>query len=654
MAITIAQDDYGPLEVSVVSGGTSVYSSSIALIDDGNVWFNSGQNDAYVVPPTLVGVYPFSVVDTTGSIPWTPTPGNLILVYTVLFFQIGTINPPWTVYPSGGTSLCLSVTWSDTTPAMFMTGNPPGYTSYWVGYEFSNAQFENPITGLSVVAATITEGNVMQDDGTIAAGTPPYTTPLTTTYIGDIALFSGQVAVPQELISPPTLSITATVDDTETVQFQNAGFVARAVATTANQQWNPSYQVNPAQFASPTSSNSGYLEGTYVQGSVPYTIGKITPSGTITTYPLAISYGGSQQCVGVAQGLPGVVWQSRDVPRAPLDALSANIGYTDENNNGFTGFVAGTQSAPVSQFMALGPDGNMWYCSTGTVNNITPGGTVTSYAAPVLNSQQIVSADGKLWFGTNINGPAPTVSSIDLNGTITNYAMPTSYIGNTIALGADGNLWVTGLETSPAYIQGFIRVTPTGTITTFFPTPPAGTQYGFNFLAQPSGDSEGIWAAGLMYDASFNLTSALFRCAFTGEITAYPFPNQLLPYSLCAGLDSTLWCHTGPKNFTSTRWITKFTVNVAPPALPPSYNVQSVVLGGATETVTFPNGYSAAVVRMPYVAQGTAVLAGSTQVAFFTAPQTNAVVNLPGGTTVVSVQVPLGAPSLSFYVGSMA
>ncbi len=95
--------------------------------------------------------------------------------------------------------------------------------------------------------------------------------------------------------------------------------------------------------------------------------------------------------------------------------------------------------------IAAGPDGNLWFVETNTdqVGRITPSGAVTEFPIPAQRAPDGIAAgpDGNLWFAL---GGANDIGRITPSGTITLFPTPTTDSGATsIALGADGNLWFT-------------------------------------------------------------------------------------------------------------------------------------------------------------------------------------------------------------------
>ena len=152
-------------------------------------------------------------------------------------------------------------------------------------------------------------------------------------------------------------------------------------------------------------------------------IGRITPTGTITEFPLPTASGGP---VGIAAG----------------------------------------------------PDSNLWFTETGgffplfdsgfpnRIGRITPSGTLAEFLIPPASSRPggiAAGPDGNLWF---TDGNRATIGRITPSGTLTEFLLAPGSFPGGIAAGPDGNLWFT--ESSGNKIG---RITPSGTLTEFLLDP---------------------------------------------------------------------------------------------------------------------------------------------------------------------------------------
>ena len=204
-------------------------------------------------------------------------------------------------------------------------------------------------------------------------------------------------------------------------------------------------------------------------------VGKITTSGSVTEYPLAAS--GSEPYVIVA-GPDGRLW-FYELGTDKIGAITTSGSITE--------FPISSGSG--GNVITVGPDGNLWFPETSLnkIGRLTPGGTLTEF--PTASGSQpygIVSGpDGNLWFtedGTNKIGVMST------GGTVTNeYAIPTSGANpQFITVGADGNLWFAEYGTN---ILG--QITTGGTITEY----PTGTSS--RPVGVGSGPDGNIWYSGI-------------------------------------------------------------------------------------------------------------------------------------------------------------
>src|SRR5271157_4231965 len=96
----------------------------------------------------------------------------------------------------------------------------------------------------------------------------------------------------------------------------------------------------------------------------------------------------------------------------------------------------------------LGPDNNIWFCSsrtdtgggnTGLIGNVTPSGVITTIEVGFACERICTGSDGNLWFTSEPNN---CVASCTNSGGITSYPIPTSSSNPVgICSGPDGNIW---------------------------------------------------------------------------------------------------------------------------------------------------------------------------------------------------------------------
>lgn len=164
-------------------------------------------------------------------------------------------------------------------------------------------------------------------------------------------------------------------------------------------------------------------------------IGRITPQGRITEYPLPTT--------GYA-------------PSYMTTGSDGNLWFTAYNQGGtmdrYIGLV--TPQGTISQYtlplscqpdvLVKGPDGNLWFNEdlNSKIGRITPGGAVTQYPVPTPNGAagwMTLGLDGNFWF-TEVIGNK--IGRITLQGKVTEYPLPTpNSKPEYIVVGPDKDLW---------------------------------------------------------------------------------------------------------------------------------------------------------------------------------------------------------------------
>jgi streptogramin lyase len=242
-------------------------------------------------------------------------------------------------------------------------------------------------------------------------------------------------------------------------------------------------------------------------------IGRITPTGRVTEFPIPTSFSGAGP---ITLGRDGNVYfveaQARQIGRITPTGRIDEFSLAGDNISALGGITAGpdgnvyffassrsyevgriTPSGQIS-FLSLhaggppagaalttGPDGNIWVALSGRIIRLTTAGATTAFALPaptggfVLTSAITAGPDGKLWFtGENVTNGGGTdtafIGRITTNGAITEFKVPTldSSPGG-ITAGPDGNLYFS--ETNAG--SGIGRITTSGTITEL-PIPSGG------------------------------------------------------------------------------------------------------------------------------------------------------------------------------------
>ncbi len=137
--------------------------------------------------------------------------------------------------------------------------------------------------------------------------------------------------------------------------------------------------------------------------------------------------------------------------------------------------------------ITAGPDGNLWFTEGGAsqIGRITTGGQITEFQVPTRGSYPlwiVRGADGNLWFTERDADKIGHISPI--TGNIVEFSVPTpNGKPGGIAAGPDGNLWFT--EMSGDLIG---RITPKGQITEF-----GGLTKGSFPLLITAGPHQALW-----------------------------------------------------------------------------------------------------------------------------------------------------------------
>ena len=243
-------------------------------------------------------------------------------------------------------------------------------------------------------------------------------------------------------------------------------------------------------------------------------IGKITPAGTVTKYPLANEFPSA-----ITPGPDRNLW---------FTGLSGRVGMITTS-----GVVREFQLPGLAaQAITTGPDANLWFTYGGSgrgIAKMTTHGRVTTYpfsgcaAAPGCGPPLGITAgpDGNLWVAEELPGK---IAKISTSGSITEYAVAGE--PGWITRGIDGNLWFT-YSTQPGDGTGGIgKITSTGTVTEY-PMPA-----GFPVAVAPGADGN-LW---------FTQRSArVGKITTSGTVTEYALPHSHAPFGITPGPDGNLW-----------------------------------------------------------------------------------------------------------------
>jgi streptogramin lyase len=207
-------------------------------------------------------------------------------------------------------------------------------------------------------------------------------------------------------------------------------------------------------------------------------IGRMTPTGSSTLFPIPTPASNPE---GIAAGSDGNMWfteyNGNAIGRITSAGIITEFALPPTSNHGLGGIAAGS-------------DGNMWFADTGNnrIGRITPSGQTSFFVIPTPYSQPLgitAGPDGNLWFTEG--SPSPTdhhdhIGRITPAGVITEFPLPSQGSGPYgITTGSDGNLWFTEQSGKIG------RITPDGNVSEYaIPTTPS-TPQGFAITAGPGG-----------------------------------------------------------------------------------------------------------------------------------------------------------------------
>ncbi|MBV9123690.1 MAG: hypothetical protein JO112_10065 [Planctomycetes bacterium] len=200
---------------------------------------------------------------------------------------------------------------------------------------------------------------------------------------------------------------------------------------------NPS-EVMQTTMASPGSITVGpdgnlwFIEGTNE-------IGKVTPAGVLTEYPVTLAGATStSRPLSITTGPDGNLWITGfyTTPIAKVDPATGIV-------NGLPASV-GLQG---TLYITTGPDGNLWFTEFGNIPNGVIGrlnpftGALTEFDLPPGHAANLITAgpDGNLWFVEPFF--SDRIGRITSNGVITEFTTPAAAGLISITAGPDGKVW---------------------------------------------------------------------------------------------------------------------------------------------------------------------------------------------------------------------
>jgi streptogramin lyase len=210
-----------------------------------------------------------------------------------------------------------------------------------------------------------------------------------------------------------------------------------------------------------------------------------------------------------------------------------------------TSFSSGLSSSSATNDITVGPDGNLWFTDspvygrgTAAVGRITPSGTITEFSeahwengdpAELSEPDEIVTGpDGNLWFTDEaFVGGEPAIGRITPSGTITLFRLPGYSQPSSMVVGADGNLWFTNWGKAPN-LQSIGKITPSGVVTEYL----VPEKWPEDIVAGPGG---ALWFT--------NARGSIDQITTSGTITEYTtgLRAEAEPQKIVVGSEGNLW-----------------------------------------------------------------------------------------------------------------
>jgi streptogramin lyase/phosphodiesterase/alkaline phosphatase D-like protein len=209
---------------------------------------------------------------------------------------------------------------------------------------------------------------------------------------------------------------------------------------------------------------------------------RITPAGAMTSF----STGDVTPNGGIAFAPDASVWLTGRMPDGAPAVAKMTIDGLDSDVTAFTDGI----SANLVWFIALGPDGNMWFTEdSGQIGQIAPDGTVAEFHDNISSDSYpydiALGPDGNLWFTELFGGRIGRITPAGIVTEFENGIEPSSQ-PTGIAAGPDGKLWFT--KRDPATIAS---ITTSGTVTGYS----AGLSAGSEPVAIAAGPGSTLWFA---------------------------------------------------------------------------------------------------------------------------------------------------------------
>jgi uncharacterized protein (TIGR03437 family) len=216
-------------------------------------------------------------------------------------------------------------------------------------------------------------------------------------------------------------------------------------------------------------------------------IGRLTTSGNLSEYLLPTPPGHDSGAGDITVGADGNLWFTWVTldPAQPLATASHSVGRITPSGT-ITEFPVSAGGGWPPGGIAAGPDGNLWFAQghANSIGRLSTSGVLTEYTVPTTDGFPIdvtVGSDGNVWFSeanasrigrVNLVAPAPTIesfapalggvgTSVIINGTSFTGATSVTFNGVMAAFVINSDTKITATVPTGA-TTGKIKVTTTG------------------------------------------------------------------------------------------------------------------------------------------------------------------------------------------------
>jgi streptogramin lyase len=192
--------------------------------------------------------------------------------------------------------------------------------------------------------------------------------------------------------------------------------------------------------------------------------------------------------------------------------------------------------------LASGPDGNLWFTqpSAGAISRMTPAGEITQFSGMGMVGGLAAGADGNLWFtrGWPTSPSSSAIGRMTTSGAATLFDTIQGYYVRAIAAGPGADLWYA----DPSH--PFLWQIDMSGVQKEFPTPNMLATP----MAIVTGPDSNIWFVDMGWllaegvtDPTFHVHSHIGRSAVNGTMVEFPLPTDHVAKDIALGADGDLW-----------------------------------------------------------------------------------------------------------------